>query len=146
MTSAPPPPPPGGGGQNPPPAPPPPGGNGGQPPAQPPYGSAPPPQAPHGGPPGGQSNNNGKIMGIISTVVGVLGLCCCTWFIFSIGAIVLGYFGKRESEKVNDSTGRILSIIGIVAGIVGIVAGIIYWILLATGVIDLDNWYEFSTS
>src|SRR5699024_2412083 len=116
MTSAPPPPPPGDGGQNPPPAPPPPGG--GQPPAQPPHGSAPPPQAPRGGRAGGSGSNNGKIMGIISTVVGVLGLCCCTWFIFSIGAIVLGIFGKRESEKVGDSTGRLLSIIGMVAGVI----------------------------
>ncbi|WP_157074484.1 hypothetical protein [Janibacter corallicola] len=145
MTSAPPPPPPGDGGQNPPPAPPPPGG--GQPPAQPPYGSAPPPQPPYGGAPQGTgSNNNGKIMGIISTVVGVLGLCCCTWFIFSIGAIVLGFFGKRESEKVGDSTGRLLSIIGMVAGVIGIIIGIIYWILVATGVIDLDSMYEFSTT
>lgn len=100
-----------------------------------------PPQAP---PPGGGfpqqgGSNNGQILSIISVVTGVLGLCCCTWFIFSIAAVVLGFFGMKEYDKTGQK--KTLAQVGIGLGIAGIVIGIIYWILIATGVVDSSFEY-----
>ena len=109
------------------------------------YGSGMPPQAP---PPGGGlpqqgGSNNGQILSIISVVTGVLGLCCCTWFIFSIAAVVLGFFGMKEYDKTGQK--KTLAQVGIGLGIAGIVIGIIYWILIATGVVDssFDYYSDF---
>lgn len=105
------------------------------------YGSGMPPQAP---PPGGGfpqqgGSNNGQILSIISVVTGVLGLLCCTWFIFSIAAVVLGFFGMKEYDKTGQK--KTLAQVGIGLGIAGIVIGIIYWILIATGVVDSSFEY-----
>lgn len=109
-------------------------------PGGPTYGSGPaggmPPQAPPpvGGFPQQGGSKNGQIMSIISIVTGVLGLCCCTWFIFSIAAVVLGILGAKEYDKTGEK--KTLAQVGLGLGVAGIVFGIIYWILILTGVVD----------
>lgn len=99
-----------------------------------------PPPAPGGFPPaGGGNSKNAQIMSIISIVTGVLGLCCCTWFIFSIAAIVLGVLGGKEYDKTGEK--KTLAQVGLGLGVAGIVFGIIYWILIATGVVDSSFSY-----
>lgn len=103
-----------------------------------------PPQAP---PPGGGylqqgQSNNGKIMSIISIVTGVIGLCCCSWFIFSIAAVVLGYLGGKEFDKTGEK--KTLAQVGLGLGVLGIVLGIIVWILTATGVFDANFYSDLS--
>ncbi|HBO53650.1 DUF4190 domain-containing protein [Janibacter terrae] len=117
------------------------------PPGAPSYGSPSggmPPQAP---PPGGGfpqqgQSNNGKIMSIISIVTGVIGLCCCSWFVFSIAAVVLGYLGGKEFDKTGEK--KTLAQVGLGLGVLGIVLGIIVWILTATGVIDANFYSDLS--
>lgn len=117
-------------------------------PGGPTYGSGPaggmPPQAPPpvGGFPQQGGSKNGQIMSIISIVTGVLGLCCCTWFIFSIAAVVLGILGAKEYDKTGEK--KILAQIGLGLGVAGIVIGIIYWILILTGVVDSS--FNFSSN
>ena len=114
------------------------------------YGSAPgggmppqaPPPAPGGYPAQGGGSKNGQIMSIISIVTGVIGLCCCTWFIFSIAAIVLGILGAKEYDKTGEK--KILAQIGLGLGVAGIVFGIIYWILILTGVVDTG--FDFNST
>lgn len=119
------------------------GGPQGGPPAGPGgYGQAPPPNQQYGAPQGG--NDKAKTMGIISIVTGVLGLCCCGWFIFGIAAAVLGFLGKKEAAKTGGDPK--LANIGFILGIVGVVLGILYWILVATGVIDINAYTEFNQS
>lgn len=135
--------------------PPPPGGGGNQPydpsasntgpgsmPGQgsaPDYGSAPgqppqaPPPAPGGFPQGGE--DKAKTMAIISLVTGGIGLLCCTWFVFSIAAIILGILGKKAPGSA-DSHKK--AQIGLILGIVGVVLGVIVWpVLIATGSLDV---------
>ncbi|WP_114202462.1 DUF4190 domain-containing protein [Janibacter anophelis] len=107
-------------------------------------GSGMPPQAPPPAPGGMQQpqSNNGKIMSIISIVAGVIGLCCCTWFVFSIAAVVLGFLGGKEYDKTGEK--KTLAQVGLALGVLGIVLGIITWILTATGVIDMNYYSDFS--
>mgnify|MGYP007049503304 CR=1 FL=1 len=116
-------------------APPPPGQGQGQPSygsdsGQPPQ--APPP-APGGAPQGG--SDKAKTMSIISIVSGAIGLVCCTWFIFSIVAIVLAVLAKKEPGSA-DSQKK--AQIGLILGAIGLVLGVVTWIgLVATGSLDV---------
>ncbi|MGO1167121.1 MAG: hypothetical protein ACTMHL_10945, partial [Janibacter sp.] len=73
-------------------------------PTPPSYGSAPgqppqaPPPAPGGAPQAG--GGKGKIMSIISIVVGVLGICYSGCFIFSIAHRVAGPFGQVSQQEL----------------------------------------------
>lgn len=117
-------------------------GSGSTPSGAPSYGSAPgggmppqaPPPAPGSYPSQGGGSKNGQIMSIIAIVTGVIGLCCSTWFIFSIAAVVLGFLGGKEYDKAGQK--KTLALVGLGLGIAGIVIGIIWWILIATGAID----------
>lgn len=108
------------------PPPPPPGGYGGQ---------------PYGGQPNGGQPQQTSVMAIISLVTGILGILCCTWFVFSIAAAVLGFLGKKEIDQ-GKKTGKGLAMAGLILGIAGIVLGVIVWIvLIATDNFSL-NYYS----
>ena len=88
------------------------------------YGSAPgqppqaPPPAPGGFPQGGE--DKAKTMAIISLVTGGIGLLCCTWFVFSIAAIILGISALRRLRHSYDS-GEGLAWLGLILGGVSVI-------------------------
>lgn len=144
-----PPPPPGGGygSQPPPPGGPPYGG----PPQQPygaaptPYGAAPPPGGPYGPPPGGGygppgGNDQAKTFGIVSLVLGIIGLpaTCCCWFIgwiFPVGALITGLVGYSKAGENPSSEAKPFSIAGIVLGAVGLLVCLasFVWVIFYNG-------------
>ena len=85
-------------------------------------------------------------MGIISLVTGILGIFpCCTIGVFSIAAIILGVLGRNEVDKdPYGKKGKGLATAGLVCGIVGLLLGITYWVLIASGAIDVDYYNDFS--
>lgn len=119
--NAPPPPPPGGYG-----APPPPGGYGAQP--------------------------KNSTLGIVSLVTGILGILPCCWGFFVLGlvAAVTGHVAKGQIDQSNGlQTGRGMAQAGFILGVVAVAIGVIYWILILTGVIDINAYrgsFETSTS
>ena len=103
------------------------------PPPPPQYGAPVPPQ---GGMPPKKSG-----MAVASLVLGILAVIPCFWgcFIFGILGVVFGQLGKKDiRDSGGAKTGEGLAKWGFILGIVGIVAGVIYWILVATGAIDLS--------
>jgi len=79
-------------------------------------------------------------MAVASLVLGILGVLPCFWgcFIFAILGVVFGQLGKKDiRDSQGAKTGEGLAKWGFILGIVGIVAGVIYWILVATGTVDV---------
>jgi hypothetical protein len=110
------------------------------------YGTPPPPPGGGYGAPqpgyGGQPQST-SVMAIISLVVGILGICCTGWFVFSIAAAVLGYLGKKEIADSNGAKkGAGMATAGLVLGIIGIVLGVLWWILVAAGAFDFDYYSD----
>ncbi|NYF97111.1 DUF4190 domain-containing protein [Janibacter cremeus] len=75
----------------------------------------------------GPGDKNPLILSIASLVVGVIGLCSCMCFVVSIGAIVLGAFGKKSADTAGDANSRTMALVGLGLGVLGIVVGIGYW-------------------
>jgi hypothetical protein len=111
----------------------------GQPPPPPP-----PPEGPqYGAPPPGYGAQPPKnsVMAIVGLVLGIIGVIPCFWgcLIFSIGGVVFGLLGKKDVRESNGTKkGANLAQWAFVLGLVGIALGILYWILVATGVIDIS--------
>ncbi|GAA1769743.1 hypothetical protein GCM10009795_014860 [Nocardioides hankookensis] len=107
------------------------------PPPPPQYGA---PQPAYGGVPPKRSG-----MAVASLVLGILAVLPCFWgcFIFGILGVVFGVLGKKDiRESQGGKTGEGLARWGLILGIVGIAFGVVYWILVATGAIDIS----YSTS
>jgi uncharacterized membrane protein len=86
-------------------------------------------------------------MAVAGLVLGIIGVIPCFWgcLIFSILGVVFGQLGKKDiRESGGTKTGDNAAKWGVILGIVGIVLGVIYWILVATGAIDIT--YTGSTS
>lgn len=75
-----------------------------------------------------------QTLAIVSLVVGVLSLLCCTIFIPGLVAVVLGFMarGKANSDPANYG-GAGLALGGIIAGGVSLLIGAGFWILYALG-------------
>lgn len=105
---------------------PPPGAGAGQGPPPPPGGYGCPQPAPQNNP-----------LAIVSLVLGIVGVCCGQLFVLSIGAIVTGYLGRQQvAASLGRQKGAGMALAGLVLGAVGIMVGIVYWVGIATGVID----------
>lgn len=112
-------------------SPPPPPGNGG-------YGG---PGQPYGQPAYGGQPTQTSVMAIISLVTGIIGLICCSWFVFSIAATVLGFLGKKEIDE-GKKTGKGLAIAGLSLGIAGLVLGVVVWVLIFATDSFSGNFYS----
>jgi hypothetical protein len=106
------------------------------------YTDPPPPQygqpAPEyaGGPPPKRS-----VLAIVGLVLGIIGVIPCFWgcLIFSVGGIVFSMLGKKEIRDSNGAkTGEGAAKWGFILGLVGIALGVIYWILVATNVLNVS--------
>jgi len=84
-------------------------------------------------------------MAVASLVLGIIGVIPCFWgcFIFSILAVVFGQLGKKDiRESAGAKTGEGAAKWGFILGLVGIALGVVYYILVATDVIN----FSYSTS
>lgn len=91
---------------------------------------------------GGQQPKR-STLAVIALVMGILGVLPCCWGcgVFSIAALVTGHLGKKEvAESQGRVTGGNLAQWGFTLGIVGLALSVVYWILVATGVIDINAY------
>ena len=77
----------------------------------------------------------GKIMGIISMVLGITGIATC-WcygagFIYAIAGIVMGVIAGKKGEAKFSRIGKITSVLGIIFSVLFIVGIIILAIIAA---------------
>lgn len=81
-----------------------------------------------GGAVGGQQS---KTLAIVSLVLGVIGLLCCSLFLPSLAAVVTGFMarGKASSDPMNYG-GSGLAVAGIITGAIGLIGGFGYWIFI----------------
>jgi hypothetical protein len=137
------------------PPPPPPPAYGQQPYGQQPYGQQPYGQQPYGQqpygqqpgyPPAGAPGGFGQPqqtspLAIVSLVLGILSVPCCTFLVLGIAAVVTGVIARRQ---IDASQGRLkgngMAMAGVVLGALAIVISLVYWILALTGAID-TNFY-----
>lgn len=115
------------------------------PPPPPPNYGAPPPPPEYGGQPGGFGGQPPKtsVLAIFSLVTGIVGLCCAGLLLPSIAAVVLGSMARKEiAGSGGTKRGSGLALAGLILGAIGIVLGIVNWILIATGVVDLNTTFE----
>ena len=110
----------------------------GQPPNYPP----PPPGAPGGY---GQAPPQTSPLAIVSLVTGILGFLCCTFFVLGIAAAVTGFMARKQ---IAESQGRLkgsgMATAGLVLGVLSIVLAAIYWVLILTGAVDSNFYFETS--
>jgi hypothetical protein len=70
-------------------------------------------------------------------VLGILGLPCCMFFVLGIAAGVTGLIGRKQ---IRESQGRLkgdgMALAGIVLGVVAVMFALVYYILIATGVVE----------
>ncbi|MEA2349054.1 MAG: hypothetical protein QOG62_2841 [Thermoleophilaceae bacterium] len=116
---------------------PPEGGSGG-------YGAPPPPGGYGGPPPGGYgAQPKNSTLAIVSLVTGIIGILPCCWgfFLFGLVGLITGFIAKGQIEGSNGAqTGRGMAVAGMILGGVAVALGIIYWILIATGAIDINAY------
>lgn len=78
-------------------------------------------------------------------ILGIVGLLCCG--VLGVVALILGVIAKREINESNGTqTGGGQATAGIVLGVISIAFLVLNVVLLATGVMDLDFYTDFSTS
>jgi hypothetical protein len=85
-------------------------------------------------PPPASLDGQNKTLAIISLVLGILSLICCSWFVPGIAAIVLGFIA-RSKAKSDPATygGEGLALAGIITGGISVVLGVIVIILYVAG-------------
>lgn len=116
-----------------------PGGPGG-------YGQAPPPS---GGPGQGPSSGSDKTktLSFVSMGTGIVGLVlCCCWGlpIFSLVAVITGLMANKDIKANNRTDVKKFAMIGLITGAIGLLISIVYWILVATGAIDINTTWDTS--
>lgn len=91
-------------------------------------------------PPAGVGGQN-KTLAIVSLVVGILSVfCCSSIFLVGIGAIVTGFMAR--SKATSDPAqygGSGLALAGIILGAVSLLFGAVYWILVALGTVKIPG-------
>jgi LPXTG-motif cell wall-anchored protein len=112
------------------------------------YDTPPPPPPPQYGapPPGGAPKRSG--MALAGFILAIIGVIPCFWgcLIFSILGLVFGQLGKRDiAQSAGAKTGDTQAKWAVILGAVGLALGVIYWILVGTGVIDIDYSGNFDS-
>lgn len=97
----------------------------------------------YGAPQGGSDQT--KLLSMVSMGTGIAGvvICCCWGLpIFSVIALVTGFIAKNQTKDNPRPDLKTFIMIGLVTGAIGIVISVVYWILVATGVIDINTTYN----
>lgn len=96
-------------------------------------------QSPQGG------SDSTKVLSMVSMGTGIAGviLCCCWGLpIFSVIALITGYLAKNQTKDNPRPDLKTFIMTGLITGAIGLLIAVVYWILVATGVIDLDASYS----
>jgi hypothetical protein len=85
-------------------------------------------------PPAGVAVGQNKTLAIVSLVLGILSLLCCSWFIPGIAAIVTGVMARGKAKK-NPAQygGEGLALGGIITGVISLILGAIVAVLYLGG-------------
>lgn len=106
------------------------------------YSEPPPPQYGQPAPPyAGGVPPKRSVMAVVGLVLGIIGVIPCFWgcLVFSGGGVVFGMLGKKEIRESNGAkTGEGAARWAFILGLVGLALGVVYWILVASGVIDVS--------
>ena len=72
-----------------------------------------------------------KTLAIVSLVLGIVGLLCCSLFVPSLAAVITGFMARGKANS-NPSAfgGSGLAVAGIILGVLGLLGGVAYWIFL----------------
>lgn len=83
-----------------------------------------------------------KTLAIVSLVLGLLGLLCCSnIFVVGLAAIITGFMANsKASGNPNEYGGKGLAWAGIILGAISFLLGAIYWLLVLSGIIKLPNF------
>ena len=85
------------------------------------------------------------MLSLVSMGTGIAGIIiCCCWGlpIFSVIALVTGFIAKNQTKANPRPDLKTFIMTGLVTGAIGLLISIVYWILVATGVIDLNTSYS----
>ncbi len=90
-------------------------------------------------PPMVSASGQNKTLAIVSLVLGIISiLCCSSFFVVGIGAIVTGFLAKgKAGSNPADYGGKGLALAGIITGAISLLIGVLYWILVLSGLITL---------
>lgn len=93
-------------------------------------------------------NAPGKILSIVSLVLGVLSIlsnCCCSFLLgmfapivavpFSIAGLVTGFIGMKQAKDAGEKNG--MAIAGLICSVVGVIVSILFVILMVLGIAGL---------
>lgn len=96
----------------------------------PPVPAVPPPPPP----PAPAAAAQSKTLAIVSLILGLLSLLCCSSFIFGLGAIITGFMarGKASKDPANYGGGG-MALVGIIAGFISLILGAIVLVLYFVG-------------
>ena len=92
-----------------------------------------------------RGSDSTKVLSLVSMGTGIAGvvLCCC-WGLpmFSIIALITGYLAKNQTKGNPRPDLKTFIMTGLITGAIGILIAVVYWVLVATGVIDLNATYS----
>lgn len=103
----------------------------------------PPGYVPPGAPGGYGQPQQTSPLAIVSLVLGIVGFLCCTFFVLGIGAVVTGFLARKQ---IAESQGRLkgggMATAGLVLGAISIVLALAYWVLVLTGALSNDVYFQ----
>jgi hypothetical protein len=84
-------------------------------------------------PPAGAGGEN-KTLAIVSLVLGVLSLFCCSWFVFGLAAVITGFIARsKANSQPSIYGGGGLATAGIIIGVLSMILGAVFWVLYFMG-------------
>jgi hypothetical protein len=91
--------------------------------------------------PAGAESGQNQTLAIVSLVLGILSIPCCTGVIFGIGAAVTGFLAKKKADE-NPALygGKGLALTGMIIGIITTLIGLITNLLALIGLIPIPGF------
>lgn len=77
-------------------------------------------------------------------IAGIIICCCWGLPIFSLIAVITGYIANKDMKASGRTDVRAFVLIGLITGVIGLIIGVVYWILVATGNIELNTTWDTS--
>ncbi len=86
------------------------------------------------GAPGAAAAGQSQVLAIVSLVLGIISLLCCSWFIVGLAAIITGFMARSKANSDPAAYGGGgMATIGIALGAVSLLLGVVFWVLYMMG-------------